>query len=79
MPLRAQERLEFERAAEQFAARPGDSEAIATMMHLAFEATQDVLRRWASQWLKKNCNVIVGDVTEGLIDAIAPAADRSQG
>ena len=53
----------FQRAAKEFAAQRGGSAApIAEMMSLALEDGRPIIRRWASEWLLKNCNIKV--VTE---------------
>lgn len=69
MPARAQ-RKAYEGAAKDYAADPRSATSIATMMRLASEGVQPSLRRWASQWLRVNCNIVViVDEPEGMENA----------
>lgn len=57
--VKGREQLSFVGAADQYAARPGDSEAITAMMRLACEGVTLSLRQRASDWLFRTLGVRV--------------------
>lgn len=68
----AEAHAQFNRAVNDFAARPNSPEAIASMMHVACEA-DGAIRGWAAKWLKEQCNIaVMADTEQGQGNA-APA------
>lgn len=65
---------QFNRAVNDFTARPNSPEAIASMMHLACEAP-GTIRGWAAKWLKDKCNIaVMADTEQGQDDATSTTA-----
>jgi hypothetical protein len=66
--------LQFERAAEEFAAHPTSHEAIAEIMALAIDGDCLKLRQWAAVWLRQHCDIQITARTEDQDNATAATA-----
>lgn len=71
----AYDRREYQRATEEFVARPNAAAPIAEMMRIALEGVQASQRAWAAQWLKATCNVAIATDEQDDHNATPPAAN----